>query len=135
MSEKQPMTSAERQRKYRLKSKFTGERLDMYVSSETGDDIDKLMECYSVTKKELIESLVRKAAIYERIRHDDDEEKYQALIKLVCLANHYRVTKDEVIDKLVNEAYEKVIQGFKDQEKKDRNFNAGDAIQAFVTNY
>lgn len=136
MSEKTvPMTVAERQRKYRMKSKVTGERLDMYVSSETGDDIDKLMECYSVTKKELIESLVRKAAIYERIRHHDDEEKYQALIKLVCLANHYRVTKDEVIDKLVNEAYEKVIQGFKDREKQDRNFNAGDAIDAFVTNY
>jgi hypothetical protein len=43
--------------------------------------------------------------------------------------------KDEVIDKLVNEAYEKVIQGFKEREKQDRNFNAGDAIQAFVTNY
>lgn len=135
MNENQPMTVAERQRKYRLKSKVTGERLDMYVSSDTGQDIESLIKRYSVTKKELIELLVRKEAIDLRLRADIDEDKFQALVKLDCLANHYRVTKDEVIDKLVNEAYEKVIQEFKDREKQDRNFNAGDAIQAFVTNY
>ncbi len=135
MNEKQPMTVAERQRRYRLKSKTTGERLDMYVSSDTGQDIESLSKRYSVTKKELIELLVRKEAIDLRLRADIDEDKFQSLVKLDCLANHYRVTKDEVIDKLVNEAYEKVIQGFKDREKQDRNFNAGDAIDAFVTNY
>jgi allophanate hydrolase subunit 1 len=135
MSEKRPMTAAERQRKYRQNSKITGERLDMYVSSDTGQDIESLSKRYSVTKKELIELLVRKEAIDLRLRADIDEEKFQSLVKLDCLVNHYRVTKDEVIDKLVNEAYEKVIQGFKDREKQDRNFNAGDAIQAFVTNY
>ncbi|NCB43495.1 MAG: hypothetical protein EOM59_12885 [Clostridia bacterium] len=135
MSEKQPMTAAERQRKYRMKSKATSERLDMYVSSDTGQDIESLIKRYSVTKKELIELLVRKEAIDLRLRADIDEDKFQSLVKLDCLANHYRVMKDEVIDKLVNEAYEKVIQGFKEREKQDRNFNAGDAIQAFVTNY
>lgn len=135
MSEKQPMTAAERQRKYRLKSKTTGERLDMYVSADTGQDIESLSKRYSVTKKELIELLVRKEAIDLRLRSDITEQQFKSSVQLDCLVNHYRVTKQEMIDKLVAEAYEKVIQGFKDREKQDRNFNAGDAIQAFVTNY
>lgn len=135
MSEKQPMTAAERQRKYRLKSKVTGERLDMYVSADTGQDIESLSKRYSVTKKELIELLVRKEAIDLRLRSDITEQQFKSSVQLDCLVNHYRVTKKEIIDKLVAEAYEKVIQGFKDREKQDRDFNAGDAIDAFVTNY
>lgn len=135
MSEKTAMTAAERQRKYRMKSKVTGERLDMYVSADTGADIHSLSNRYSVTKKELIELLVRKEAIDLRLRTDITEQQFQSSVQLDCLVNHYRVTKQEMIDKLVADAYEKVIQGFKDREKQDRNFNAGDAIQSFVTNY
>lgn len=112
MSENQPMTAAERQRKYRQKNRDdSGGRIDMQVSARTKWDLEDLAERYSVTKKELIERLIREEAIRAGVRFD--EEKYQLFIKLDCLANHYRVTRDKVVDSLINEAYEKCNHAFK----------------------
>lgn len=122
MSEKQPMTAAERQRKYRQKNRDdSGYRIDMQVSARTRWDLENLTERYSVTKKELIERLIKEEAIRAGIRFNEleyrigvdlvDETTYMAMMEL---KEYYKDTpKEEIIRGLLSAEVEKI-------RKKDR---------------
>ncbi len=83
MSEKTAMTAAERQRKYRQKNRDdSGGRIDMQVSARTRWDLEDLAERYSVTKKELIERLIKDEAVKSGVRFEPEEKPiYLYLLK------------------------------------------------------
>lgn len=122
MSEKQPMTAAERQRKYRQKNRDdSGYRIDMQVSARTRWDLENLTERYSVTKKELIERLIKEEAIRAGVRFDErefrigldlvDEDTWSYIRELV---EYYQSPKEEIIRGLLSTEVEKI-------RKKERN--------------
>lgn len=119
MTEKQPMTAAERQRKYRQKNRDdSGYRIDMQVSARTRWDLENLAERYSVTKKELIERLIKEEAIRSGIRFNEleyrigvdlvDETTYMAMMEL---KEYYKDTpKEEIIRGLLSAEVDRVRQ-------------------------
>lgn len=117
MSEKQPMTAAERQRKYRQKNRDdSGYRIDMQVSARTRWDLENLTERYSVTKKELIERLIKEEAIRAGIRFNEleyrigvdlvDETTYMAMMEL---KEYYKDSpKEEIVRGLLSAEVDRI---------------------------